>query len=148
MAHARQQIRDQLETTLAGLTTTGTNVFANRAYDTASAHLLPALTIYTLDEDLGEESANKQMRTLNVVVEARAKTSTNLDNTLDTIGAEVETALFASGDNTLSGKCKHFNYDGMDISLSGEAEQPIGLMTMRFIAQYRVDKTDVTTLIS
>jgi hypothetical protein len=36
----------------------------------------------------------------------------------------------------------------MDIALSGEAEQPIGLMTMRFIAQYRVDKTDVETLIS
>jgi hypothetical protein len=148
MAHARQQIREQLETTLTGLNTTGSNVFANRAYDTASAHLLPALTIYTLDEDLGEESGNKQMRILNVVIEARAKQSVNLDNTLDTIGAEVESALFASADTTLNGKCKSFNYESMDIALSGEAEQPIGLMTMRFIAQYRVDKTDVETLIS
>ena len=148
MAHARQQIREQLETTLTGLNTTGSNVFANRAYDTASAHLLPALTIYTLDEDLGEESGNKQMRILNVVIEARAKQSVNLDNTLDTIGAEVESALFENSDTTLNGKCKSFNYESMDIALSGEAEQPIGLMTMRFIAQYRVDKTDVETLIS
>jgi hypothetical protein len=148
MAHARQQIRDQLETTLAGLATTGTNVFSSRVYDAAAADALPSLTIYMLSEDLGEESGNKQMRILNVVVEARVKQSLNVDNTLDTIGAEVESALFASGDNTLSGKCKHFNYDGLDIELSGEGDQPIGLMTMRFIALYRVDKTDVTTLIS
>lgn len=147
MAHARQQIRQQLVTTLTGLATTGSNVVASRVYDIATSKL-PSLAIYTLSEDLGEESANKQMRLLDVVVEVRAKASSNLDNALDAIGAEVEDALFASGDTTLNGKCKHFNYDGLEISLSGDAEQPIGLMTMRFIAQYRVDKTDVETLIS
>jgi len=147
MAHARQQIRQQLVTTLTGLATTGSNVVASRVYDIATSKL-PSLAIYTLSEDLGEESANKQMRLLDVVVEVREKASSNLDNALDAIGAEVEDALFASGDTTLNGKCKHFNYDGLEISLSGDAEQPIGLMTMRFIAQYRVDKTDVETLIS
>ena len=151
MAHARQQIRQQLITTLTGLATTGSNVVASRVYDIATSQfsrISKALAIYTLSEDLGEESANKQMRLLDVVVEVREKASSNLDNALDAIGAEVEDALFASGDTTLNGKCKHFNYDGLEISLSGDAEQPIGLMTMRFIAQYRVDKTDVETLIS
>jgi hypothetical protein len=147
MAHARQQIRQQLITTLTGLATTGSNVVASRVYDIATSKL-PSLAIYTLSEDLGEESANKQMRLLDVVVEVREKASSNLDNALDAIGAEVEDALFASGDTTLNGKCKHFNYDGLEITLSGDAEQPIGLMTMRFIAKYRVDKTDVETLIS
>ena len=147
MAHARQQIRAQLITTLTGLATTGSNVIASRVYDVAT-NKLPSLAIYTLSEELGEESANKQMRLLDVVVEVREKASSNLDNALDAIGAEVEDALFASGDTTLNGKCKKFNYDGLEITLSGDAEQPIGLMTMRFIAQYRVDKTDVETLIS
>ena len=126
MSHVRQQIRDQLKTTLTGLTTTGARVY----------------------EELGEESANKQFRLLNVMVEVRAKAADNLENTLDTIGAEVEDAIFASGDTTLSGTCKDFDYEGLDIELSGEAEQPFGLMTMRFLAIYRVNKADVETLIA
>lgn len=146
MAHARQQIRDQLKTTLTGLTTTGSNVFNSRVYDHDA---LPSLAIYTLNEELGDEDlGNKQFRALNVVVEARVKATTSMDDTLDTIGAEVETALFASGDRTLNGKCKDFDYAGVDIELSGEADQPTGLMTMRFVALYRVDKSDVQTLIS
>ena len=91
MSHVRQQIRDQLKTTLTGLATTGANVFDSRVYD---HDVVPSLTIYTLSEELGEESANKQLRLLSIVVEARAKATTNLDNTLDTIGAEVEAAIF------------------------------------------------------
>jgi hypothetical protein len=145
MSHVRQQIRDQLKTTLTGLTTTGSNVFDSRVYDHDA---LPSLAIYTLSEELGEESANKQMRILNIVVEARAKANTNLDNTLDLIGSEVEAAIFASGDTTLNGKCKDIDFEGVDIELSGDAEKPVGLMIMRFVALYRVDKSDVTTLIS
>ncbi len=145
MSHVRQQIRDQLKTTLTGLTTTGSNVFDSRVYDHDA---LPSLAIYTLSEELGEESANKQMRILNIVVEARAKANTNLDNTLDLIGSEVEAAIFSSGDTTLNGKCKDIDFEGVDIELSGDAEKPVGLMIMRFVALYRVDKSDVTTLIS
>lgn len=145
MSHARQQIRDQLKTTLTGLATTGANVFNSRVYDHET---LPSLAIYTLSEELGEESGNKQLRMLNVVIEARAKATTNLDNTLDTIGAEVEDALFASGDTTLNGKCKDFDFEGVDIELSGDQEQPVGLMSMRFVALYRVNKSNVETLIA
>jgi hypothetical protein len=145
MSHVRQQIRDQLKTTLTGLTTTGANVFDSRVYDHDA---LPSLTIYTLSEELGEESANKQLRLLNIVVEARAKATSNLDNTLDTIGAEVETAIFASGDTTLSGKCKDIDFEAIDIELSADSEQPVGMMSMRFACLYRVNKSDVTTLIS
>tara|TARA_R110002012_G_scaffold98074_3_gene235274 strand:+ start:288 stop:722 length:435 start_codon:yes stop_codon:yes gene_type:complete len=143
--HVRQQIRNQLKTTLTGLTTTGANVFNSRVYN---HDVLPCLTIYTLGEELGEESANKQFRILEVMVEVRAKAANNLEDTLDTIGAEVEDAIFANGDTTLSGKCKDFDYEGLSIELSGEAEQAVGLMTMRFIAIYRVNKADVETLIA
>ena len=145
MSHVRQQIRDQLKTTLTGLTTTGANVFSSRVYD---HDVLPSLTIYTLSEELGEESANKQLRLLNIVVEARAKATSNLDDTLDTIGAEVEAAIFNTGDTTLGGKCKDIDFEGIDIELSGESDQPVGLMSIRFACLYRVDKSDVTTLIS
>jgi len=145
MSHVRQQIRDQLKNTLTGLTTTGANVFDSRVYDHDA---LPSLAIYTLSEELGEEAANKQMRILNIVIEVRAKATTNLDNTLDTISAEVEDAIFNSGDTTLSGKCKDIDFEGVDIELSGDSDQPVGLMSMRFVCLYRVNKSDVETLIS
>jgi len=145
MSHVRQQIRDQLKTTLTGLATTGVNVYSSRVYDHDA---LPSLTIYSLSEELGEESGNKQLRMLNIMVEIRAQATTNLDDTLDTISAEVEDAIFAGGDTTLSGTCKDIDFDGLDIELSGDADQPTGMMTMRFLAMYRVDKTDVETLIN
>ena len=145
MAHARKQIRDQLMTTLTGLTTTGSNVFNSRVYDHDA---LPCISVYTLSEELGDESENKQFRMLNVMVEVRAKAADNLEDQLDQIGAEIEDAVFANGDTTLSNTCKEFDYDGLDIELSGEAEQPFGLMTMRFMAMYRVNKTDVETIIA
>ena len=145
MAHARKQIRDQLMTTLTGLTTTGSNVFNSRVYDHDA---LPCISVYTLSEELGDESQNKQFRMLNVMVEVRARAADNLEDQLDQIGAEIEDAIFANGDTTLSDTCKEFDYDGLDIELSGEAEQPFGLMTMRFMAMYRVNKTDVETIIA
>ena len=145
MAHARKQIRDQLITTLTGLTTTGSNVFNSRV---SNHDVLPCISVYTLSEELGEESSLKQFRVLNVMVEVRAKAADSLEDDLDQIGAEIEDAIFASGDTTLSNTCKDFDYDGLDIELSGEAEQPFGLMTMRFLAMYRVNKTDVETIIA
>lgn len=145
MAHARQQIRDQLVTTLTGLTTTGANVNNSRVYDHA---ILPCLSVYTLSEEVGDEVYNKQMRELSVMVEVRAQATENLENTLDTISAEVESAIFYNGDTTLNGTCKDFEIEGSEVELSGDAERPFGLMTMRFVAIYRVSKTDVQTLIS
>ena len=145
MAHARTQIRNQLITTLTGLMTTGSNVFNSRVYN---HDVLPCISVYTLSEELGEESSLKQFRLLNVMVEVRAKAADNLEDTLDQIGVEVENAIFNNGDTTLSGKCKDFDYEGLDIELSGEAEQPFGLMTMRFLALYRVSKEATETLIA
>lgn len=144
MSHVRQQIRDQLKATLTGLTTTGANVFASRVYP---HELLPSLAIYSTGEELSDESGTRQLRLLNIVVEARVKAVDNFDDTLDNIGAEIETAIFTDGDTTLGGTCKDIDLDGVDIEYSGESDQPIALMHMRFVALYRVDKRDVTTLI-
>lgn len=151
MAHVRQTIRDKIKILLTGLTTTGSTVYASRVYDHKT---LPALAIYALDEQSSDDLDNvtftstNQHRLLNIAIEARAKATSSVDATLDTISAEIETALFAGGDTTLDGTCKYFEYKGLEVELSGEQEQPSGLMTMRFSALYRVDVTDVTTLIS
>lgn len=144
MSHARQQIREQLVSTLTGLTTTGARIFANRVHDHAA---LPSLNVMTNSESVEDEVGLKQFRSLNIVIEARAKASADMDDQIDDICAEVSAALFAAG-STLSGKCHDLTYEGVDIQLSGEGDQPIGLAAIRYIAVYRVNSADVTTLIS
>jgi hypothetical protein len=51
MAHARKLIRDNIVTTVTGLSTTGANVFKSRVYP-LSAGSLPALTVYTRSEEV------------------------------------------------------------------------------------------------
>ena len=50
MSHVRQQIREQVATTVTGLTTTGSNVFQSRVYPLQDANL-PALLVYSINED-------------------------------------------------------------------------------------------------
>lgn len=144
MAHARQSIRDAAVTALTRLTTTGTACYSGRVnpYET-----LPCLSVYTLSESVeGGELGTKQMRMLTLRVEARARAASDLDDTLDTITAEVETALMA--DRTLGGTAKTLELAQTEIELSGDAEQPVGLAVLDFAVLYRIDGTDPTTTIS
>lgn len=148
MSHARQQIREQFETLLTGLTTTTTNVTASRVY-TVSDSNLPHLSIYSVNESLDEDKGvlgDKEFRLLSVVVEARVKRNSNLDDQLDTIAVEVEKAIFA--DDTLGNLVKGTDLESTEIELDGEGEKKTGLMTMTFICSYRINRTDPETIIS
>jgi hypothetical protein len=102
--HTHKQIRDALATALTGLTTSGARVYKNRLYPMDTAEL-PGLRIY-LDSDAVEvETIHSPLvygHDLSVTVEACARASSALDDTLDTMALEIETAL-ASG-ITISGK--------------------------------------------
>jgi hypothetical protein len=74
-------------------------------------------------------------RELTLTIEGYAKGTANTDDTLDTISKEVETALAA--DTTINGLAKDIYLTGTDIQLSGEGDQPIGIVTMTFDVQYR-----------
>jgi hypothetical protein len=135
--HVRQQIREQVGTTLTGLTTTGSNVFQSRVYPLAASNL-PGLLIYTLVEtsDLDAMGSSQDlMRNLSLAIEGYAKASANLDDTLDTIAKEVETALAA--DTKLNGLAKNCHLSGTEIQLNGDGDQPIGVVAMTFSVTYR-----------
>jgi hypothetical protein len=136
--HLRQQIRERVGTLLTGLTTTGGRVYQSRVYPVAAANL-PGLTLYTAEESaeimtLG--SPRRSERTLSLIVEARAKATTNLDDTLDTICKEVEIAMAA--DPTLNGLVNDHHLARTSIELAGEGEQPVGVATMEFTIMYDV----------
>lgn len=148
MPHAREAIRDAVVTTCTGLATTGAKVYPSRVYPSGDTHL-PGLSIYTGSEALDEDTqvmGGKQFRNLEVVIEARAKLASGLDDKLDDICAEVETAMFA--DLTLGVGVKDIDYGGTEIELEGEdSDRPVGVARMTFVVFYRIDVTDPTTII-
>ena len=97
MSHARQAIREAAATLLTGLATTGSRVHQSRLpYVTLGDAELPALLVVTEDEDVEPVTSDTpavQARHVSLVVSGLAKIGTNLDDTLDTIAAEVEAQL-------------------------------------------------------
>lgn len=146
MAHARQAIREQVGTTLTGLTTTGSNVFQSRVYPLQDSNL-PALLIYTKEESseaivMGSNRVIE--RELTLAVEAYVKTNSNSDDTIDTIAEEVETAIGA--DSTLNNKAKDVFLVSTDINYVGEGENPVAVATFNFLVSYCTDETNPSQL--
>jgi hypothetical protein len=147
VAHVRKSIRDNIKTTLTGLTTTGTNVFQTRFYPLAEAKL-PALAIYTKSEatEYGTiHTPRTQIRTLDVTVEAYVSGNTNVDNTLDTIAKEVEEALYT--DLTRGGNAKETKVISFDADFSGDGENPVGIGRFAIEVLYVTLENDVETAV-
>ena len=136
MTHARQQIREAAATLLTGLTTTGSRVHQSRLpYVTLDDTLLPALLITTEDEQVAQATVHGHLeRRLTLNVAGLAKAAANLDDTLDTIAAEVETALGAVP--TLSGKCTYHGLTGIRVGLDDSLEKPVGRIDLSFEVLY------------
>ena len=148
MSHARQQVRDAVVTAVTGLTTTGTRVHGGRIFPLHRARL-PALFVYSIEEavdDGAEVMGLDQVRVLQVAVEVLAEANADLDDSIDTICAEVETAIHA--DTTLGGVVMWIEYASVEITLDEGTQKPVGAAQMTFVAQYRVDATDPTTIIT
>lgn len=135
--HVRRQIRDQVVTMLTGLATTGSRVYASRVYPFAASDL-PCLAVMALTESSEPDSLTRPRgltRTLTLAIEARARASADLDDTLDAIAKEVEEALGA--DPTLAGLAKDSYLAATEIELSAEADAPHGLMRLELAVEYR-----------
>jgi hypothetical protein len=134
--HVRRQLRDAVVTRLTGLATTGANVYAHRAYPLERAKL-PALRVYTVSETVEIVTIHAPMvqdRNVEVRVEGvEAAAEADLDDTLDQIAKEVETALSAA--LTVGGKPVTLAYTGCEIELDDEAAKPHGIVTLSYTAR-------------
>lgn len=144
MAHQRKTIRDQVVTTLTGLTTTGSNVFNSRVYPNEQSKL-PLLNIYSLSEASELDATGGLLRTMDLVVEGFAQANSNIENTMDTIAKEVEEALGA--DHTLNSTCTTHSLSSTEINLNNEGNLPLGVVRLVFSVIYRTSQTDVEALI-
>lgn len=144
--HLHKQIRAAVVSDLTGLATTASRVYANRLHPLTDAEL-PALRLY-LDEEQAERitvhSPAILARTLTLVVEACAKAASGLDNTLDQISKEVETAL--SNGFTVAGRTLECTYSGMTFQ-DEIGDKPIGVKRMTFSIPFESAANAPDTLI-
>ncbi len=134
MTHARQQIREAVATALTGLTTTGSKVYQSRMLPQGDAGL-PCLLITTASEEIDGTVQAHQLRDLTIVVRGYARAVANLDDTLDVICAEVETALQTAG--TLGGKVPGgLMLQRIETDLDDALDKPAGVVEMQFKAGY------------
>ncbi len=133
--HHRQIIRNAAANALVGLVTTGVRVFKSRT-EPLDQTLLPCLLVNTDDEDIETITVHQAPildRDLTLIVRCVAKASTNLDDVLDTMMAEVETAI---GGQTLTGLVGALALKSIRINMESEAEKPVGIATMTFLTNY------------
>lgn len=143
MAHVRKTIRDNVTTTLTGLTTTGSRVYQTRLFPLATAKL-PGLCIYTSSENTEYATIGRprtQIRQLEVVVEAYVKGASNLDDTIDTISVEVEEAIAA--DPSRGGGAKDTQITGFDVEYDGDGDQSVGVARFTISVTYVTVENDI-----
>jgi hypothetical protein len=134
VTHARQQIREAVATALTGLTTTSTRVYQSRMRP-ASDSMVPCLLITCDSEQIEQTVQSRQYRLMTLIVQGIAKGTTTLDDTLDTIAAEVETALQAAG--SLGGKVPGgLVLQRHQVEFDDSLDKPVGVIVMEFSAGY------------
>lgn len=147
MAHVRKSIRDNIATTLTGLTTTGSNVFQTRLFSLTDAKL-PAVCIYTnaeATEYTTITTPRTQMRSLDVAVEFYVKATANIDNTLDAIAVEIEEALYI--DLTRGGNAKDTQITAFEADYNSDGEQSVGVGRFTVTVSYATVENDIETAV-
>ena len=99
---------------------------------------LPGLCIYNNDEsvDIASIGSTRTLfRELNLMVEGYASAASNLEDTLDQIGKEVEVAC--SGDIKVNNLAMDSRLTNVEVSLSGDGASGIGVIRHTYLVTYQ-----------
>lgn len=135
--HVRQQIREAIATLVTGLSTTGSRVHQSRMRPRGEGEL-PCLLVHSNDvESISAADADTlQQRDLPIVIRGLAKAGATLDDTLDAIALEVETAM--ASNPRLSGKAHRSQLTAVDTEFDDESDQPVGEIQLTYTFTYFV----------
>jgi hypothetical protein len=134
MTHIRQRIRDEIFSTVTGLSITGDNVFKSRIYPLDS-ETVPGLIVFTGNEDIDSEEgrvARVQNRNLEVIITGKDKLTSGLDDRLDAIAEEVETSVLSANYTTI----QTIDLLSIESDIEQGAEKPTGEITLTFSVHY------------
>lgn len=138
--HERQAIREAVVAQLLGETAAEDRVYKSRLTP-VRAGALPAISVYTDDETIDPESANSAprelLRTVTVAIEAVAKDRENVDDALDDLALEIETAMDA--DVNLGGTAFDCVLSRIEVGLKAEGDKPHGCIRLEYSVTYHSD---------
>ena len=135
MAHYRQQIREQVATTLTGLDTTGNNVFQSRIYNIEESKL-PCICIYTVSETSEPISMSPPRsieKVLDLVVEIYVK-GLNSSSDLETVLKEVKEKMFT--DRLINNLAKDSYLTTQELTYNGEGDKNIAVGVLTYQVFY------------
>lgn len=138
--HVRRQIRDALVTRLTNLATTGTRVSKSRVFPLGD-DLLPGLCIYSNQESSEDASVGLprlQRRKLELFIEGYAKDANQVDDVLDQIAKEVESAIGA--EPTLGGIMTELHLTETRLDMV-DGDKNVGCIRLTYEGSYRVKET-------
>ena len=134
--HIRQAIRENIKTTLTGLTTTGNRVYLNRLYPLSQSNN-NAICIFTDGESidyLTTGATRTQERVVTYKVEVYVRTKTDFDDKIDDILVEIESALHQ--DVTRGGNAVDTTLGNLQIEYNGDGEVPVGVGQLDVMVKY------------
>jgi|TARA_R110000803_G_scaffold51256_2_gene106034 hypothetical protein len=145
VAHVRQLIRDNIVTAVTGLNTTGANVYRTQIYPLSHTNL-PGICVYASAEDITVDTMTGTrglQRNCDFIIEAFVRASTNYDNVMDTICAEIEAAM--ATDVTRGGRAKDCILVRNEFEYSDEGDKPMAMARLTYAVQYRTAINNATT---
>ena len=136
--HLRRQIRERIAADVTGLVTTGSNVFQARVYPLEDA-ALPCLLVYSTSEEseiLNQGTPRLLSRTLNITIQGVAAESSDIDDKLDLIAKEIETAL--SADRDINSLAQDSFLTSTEIEINADGAKTVGTLRLNYQIDYRV----------
>lgn len=138
--HERQAIRAAIVAQLSGETDAGVRVYPARQPPLRKVEL-PAICVYTDSEEVDEESANSNPRYLKrkaqIAIEIWAEATTAVDDVLDALALDVETAM--DGDDSLAGTAFWSWPASSEIGITAIGDKPVGCCRMLYTVIYKTD---------
>lgn len=133
--HPRAVIRKAVAALLKGKTVAGQRVFTSRV-EAFGAHHLPAISVYTTDEDAdtGDTSPRRYTRTTDVVVQAVFDVDKDLDDAMDAMALQLEAVLLA--DPSWGGVADDSVLTKSAMYLAETGRSDLGCLALTFRAEY------------
>ncbi len=142
MAHVRTQIRNAVIAALVGLPTTGHRVYPGRVLPIDPERIGgPGLLVYSGDEPEIERitMGNPAIEQHSLLLHVRGvvKASSNLEDVLDQIALEVQTAM-ANSSVMQGGTAKACDLVALQAGEDETLEKPAGMITLTYRCQYHI----------
>lgn len=144
--HARAQIRTGIASLLTNLATTGPRIYPSRVFSLEESEL-PSLSVFTSTESVTRTTMGPPVRyhrDLTVIIEGHAIADELVDDVLDQISAEVETAM--AGALIIDSRTLSTQLVSTESSLSGEGETQVGVVRLTFTIPYSTLETTPDSL--